>query len=106
MWLVARMDRRSGISMILVGVGSLFPPPAWKAEKEQWDGQVFHSASAAAIFMGWYLPSTTPSSLPMNMLTNTAGVRTTREMMAVRRNAATDWARFRCQAETPSMTMA
>ena len=56
--------------------------------------------------MGWYLPSTTPSSLPMNMLTNTAGARTAREMMAVRRKASTALFLFRCQAETASMTMA
>ena len=67
---------------------------------------MFHSASAAAIFIGWYLPSTTPSSLPMNMLTKTAGVRTAREMMAVRRKASTALFRLRCQAETASMTMA
>ncbi len=65
-----------------------------------------HSASAAAIFIGWYLPSTTPSSLPMNMLTNTAGARTASEMMAVRRKASTALLRLRCQAETASMTMA
>ncbi len=38
--------------MICVGVWSLFPPPIWKAENEQ-PVQVFHCASAAAIFIGW-----------------------------------------------------
>ena len=76
--------------MIWVGVSSLGPPPIWTAENGQWDGQVFHSASAAAIFMGWYLPSTTPSSLPTNMLRKTAGARTASEMMAVRRKAVTE----------------
>ena len=42
----------------------------------------------------------------MNMFTNTAGARTTREMMAVRRKASTELFRLRCQAETASMTMA
>ena len=69
-------------------------------------GQVVQSASAAAIFIGWYLPSTTPSSLPMNMLRKTAGVRTHNEMMAVRRKRATELFRLRCQAEKASMTMA
>src|SRR5580700_12124511 len=92
--------------MIWVGVSSLGPPPIWKAENAQCDGQVFHSASAAAIFIGWYLPSTTPSSLPMNMLTKTAGARTATEMMAVRRKAATEFLRLRCQAENASMMMA
>ena len=103
-WLVARMDNRSGIRMILVGVGSSFPPPVWKAENGQWEGQVVHRASAAAIFIGWYLPSTTPSSLPTNMFTNTAGVSTASEMTAVRRKASTALFRLRCQAETASMT--
>ena len=39
--------------MICVGVWSLVPPPIWKAENEQWLSQVFHCASAAAIFIGW-----------------------------------------------------
>ncbi len=33
-------------------------------EKAQCDGQVVHRASAAAIFIGWYLPSTTPQLAP------------------------------------------
>ena len=49
--------------MIRVGVWSLLPPPIWKSENEHgW--QVFHCASAAAIFMGWYLASTTPARCP------------------------------------------
>ena len=39
--------------MICVGVWSLFPPPIWNTENEQWLGHVFHRASAAAIFIGW-----------------------------------------------------
>ena len=89
--------------MIWVGVSSLGPPPIWKAENGQWDGQVVHSASAAAIFIGWYLPSTTPSSLPMNMLRKTAGARTASEMTAVRRKAVTELRRLMCQAEKASM---
>ncbi len=92
--------------MIWVGVSSLGPPPIWNAENGQWDGQVVHSASAAAIFIGWYLPSTTPSSLPTNMLTRTAGASTASEMMAVRRKAVTELWRRMCQAENASMMMA
>ena len=55
--------------MIFVGVSSLFPPPIWNSENEQgW--QVSHCASDAAIFIGWYLSSVTPSSLPTIMLSN------------------------------------
>ena len=39
--------------MIWVGVWSLLPPPIWTTENEQWLAQVFHRASAAAIFIGW-----------------------------------------------------
>ena len=39
--------------MIWVGVWSSLPPPIWNTENEQCDWQVFHSASAAAIFIGW-----------------------------------------------------
>ena len=39
--------------MICVGVSSLLPPPIWNSEKEQRLSQVFHWASAAAIFIGW-----------------------------------------------------
>ena len=50
--LVASSDSTWGIEMIWVGVWSFFPPPIWKRENEQgW--QVFHWASAAAIFIGW-----------------------------------------------------
>ncbi len=83
------MDSRSGTSRIWVGVSSFFPPPIWKSENEQWLGQVVHRASAAAIFIGWYLPSTTPSSLPTKRLKATVGNRTTIEMTAVRRKAST-----------------
>ena len=83
------MESRSGISRIWVGVSSLFPPPIWKSENGQWLSQVVQSASAAAIFIGWYLPSTTPSSLPTKRLKATVGNRTTSEMTAVRRKAST-----------------
>jgi hypothetical protein len=40
--------------MISIGVLSLAPPPIWKAENEHgW--QLVHCASAAAIYIGWYL---------------------------------------------------
>ena len=61
--IVASSDSRCGIAMILVGVSSFFPPPIWKAENEHgW--QVSHCASVAAIFIGWYVVSITPSWLP------------------------------------------
>ncbi len=64
------------------------------------------SASAAAIFIGWYVPSTTPSSLPTKRLMATAGNRTTSEITAVRRKASTWFFRWRCQADTASITAA
>ena len=43
-----------GIVTEKLGVSSPFvKPPIWKRENEQWLSQVVHSASAAAIFMGW-----------------------------------------------------
>ncbi len=89
-----------------MGVSSFLPPPIWKSEKEQCEGQVVQSASAAAIFIGWYLPSMTPSSLPMNRLSATAGASTASEMIAVRRKASTASLRRRCQAEKASITIA
>src|ERR1700677_5371264 len=106
MWLVARIDSRSGTERIWGGVWSLFPPPIWKREKAQWLSQVVHNASAAAIFIGWYVPSTTPSSLPTNRVKATLGNRTTSEMTAVRRNASAWFLRWRCQADTASITAA
>src|SRR5271163_4487583 len=89
--------------MIFVGFMSLLPPPTWKAENEQCDGHVFHSASAAAIFMGWYVPSTTPSSLPTNRIRNMVGTRITRAIPDVRLKASTSCSRFRCHADTANM---
>jgi len=37
---------------------------------------VVHCASAAAIFIGWYLPSTTPSSSPISSVNKIAGIST------------------------------
>ena len=65
-----------------------------------------HWASAAAIFIGWYLASMTPSSLPTNMASMMDGTSTTSETRAVRPNASTELPRRRCQAETASMTSA
>ena len=91
--------------MIWVGVSSLLPPPTWNSENEHgW--QSVHWASAAAIFMGWYLASTTPSSLPTNMARMMAGSRTTSEILAVWPKAATDFCLRRCQADTASIMSA
>ena len=71
--------------MILVGVSSFFPPPIWKAEKEQgW--QVSHCASIAATFIGWYVVSITPRWLPTIIANSEAGRSTTSESDAVLRN--------------------
>jgi hypothetical protein len=89
--------------MIFVGVSSRLPPPIWKSENEQgW--QVSHCASEAAIFIGWYLSSTTPSSLPMIMPRKAAGSRTTSANRADRAKTSVSEPRRRCQAETASMT--
>ena len=72
--------------MIFVGVGSLLPPPIWNAENEQgW--HVVHWASAAAIFIGWYTVSITPSLLPTIRFMKIAGTSTTSATFAVRWNA-------------------
>ena len=71
--------------MICVGVWSSLPPPIWNSENEHgW--QVVHCASAAAIFIGWYLASMTPSSLPTNMARMIAGTSTTSDSRADRAN--------------------
>jgi hypothetical protein len=85
--------------MILVSVSSLLPPPTWNNENEQgW--HVVHWASAAAIFMGWYFPSTTPSSLPTNMARMMAGSRTTKETLAVVAKTSTELPLRTCHANT------
>ena len=50
---VARNDRSFGISMSKLGVwSSVVKPPIWKSENAHgW--HVSHSASVAAIFIGW-----------------------------------------------------
>ena len=84
---------------------SLLPPPIWKSENEQgW--QVVHCASAAAIFIGWYLASMTPSSSPTSMANRIAGTRTTSDSRADRPKTARSPPRRSCQAETASMTAA
>ncbi len=91
--------------MICVGVWSLLPPPIWNTENEHgW--QVVHCASAAAIFIGWYLASTTPSSLPTNMAKISAGTSTTTASRADRLKISFS-ARWRsCHADTASITAA
>ncbi len=104
-WLVASSDSRCGISRIWVGVWSLLPPPIWNSENEHgW--QVVHCASAAAIFIGWYLASITPSSSPTSIANRIAGTSTTSESRADRPNTVRSPPRRSCQAETASMTAA
>ena len=91
--------------MILVGVWSLLPPPIWNSENEHgW--QVVHCASAAAIFIGWYLASITPSSSPTSMVNKIAGTSTTSASRADRVNTARSPRCRSCQAETASMITA
>ena len=74
--------------MICDGVSSFLPPPIWNAENEHgW--QFSHCASAAAIFIGWYLVSISPSLLPTNICSRIAGSSTITEIRARGANAAT-----------------
>ncbi len=103
--LVASSDSRCGIWRIWVGVWSSFPPPIWNSENEHgW--QVVHCASAAAIFIGWYLASITPSSLPTNMARMTAGTSTASDIRADRANVSGERPCRSCQADTASMISA
>ena len=91
--------------MIWVGVWSLLPPPIWNSENEHgW--QVVHCASAAAIFMGWYLASITPSSSPTSMVNRIAGTRITSASRADRVNTSRSPPCRNCHAETASITAA
>src|SRR5580693_7549125 len=91
--------------MIWVGVWSLLPPPIWNSENEHgW--QVVHCASAAAIFIGWYWPSITPSSSPTSMANRIAGTRTTSASRADRVNTPRSPPCRSCHAEIASMTEA
>ena len=91
--------------MIWVGVWSLLPPPIWNSENEHgW--QVVHCASAAAIFIGWYLASITPSSSPTSMANRIAGTRTISASRADRVNTSRSPPCRSCHAETASMTTA
>jgi hypothetical protein len=89
--------------MILVGVGSLLPPPIWNTENEHgW--QVVHCPSAAAIFIGWYLVSLMPRRPPKNNASMAAGISTAMARVADRWNISGLDRRRRCQADTASMT--
>ena len=91
--------------MIWVGVWSLLPPPIWNIENEHgW--QVVHCASAAAIFIGWYLASITPSSSPTSMVNKIAGTSTTSAIRADRVNTSRSPRCRSCHAETASITTA
>ena len=91
--------------MIWVGVSSLLPPPIWNSENEHgW--QVVHCASAAAIFIGWYLPSITPSSSPTSSVNSIAGTSTISAIRADRANTSRSPPCRSCHADTASMIMA
>ena len=90
--------------MIFVGVSSFLPPPIWNRENEH-GLHVFHCASAAAIFMGWYFASITPSSLPTNIASTIDGQQHDERQRGglveglARRALGAD-----CQADTASIT--
>src|SRR5262245_49829768 len=87
--------------MIFVGVWSFFPPPTWITENEHgW--QVFHWASIAATFIGWYVVSMTPRLPPTHSTRIIDGTSTTSDVLADRANGESG-SRRRCHAETPSM---
>src|SRR4051812_28642869 len=97
------MDSRCGISMIFVGFWSLLPPPTWNAENEHgW--HVSHCASAAEIFIGWYVASMTPRWLPTPSARKIDGRSTAIETLAERVNTSVWWPRRRYQADTASMS--
>ncbi len=103
--LVARTDSRCGTWMIFDGFWSLFPPLIWNSENEHgW--QVFHCASAAAIFIGWKSVSTIPRWLPTMMASREPGTRSTIASRADRWNTAGLDPLRRCQADTASITTA
>ena len=89
--------------MICVGVWSFLPPPIWKAENEHgW--QLPHCASAAAIFIGWYFVSISPSLLPTNICSTITGSSTTTAIRAEWPNSDTSRPLRRYQADTASIT--
>ncbi len=102
---MASRDSRCGTSRIWVGVWSWLPPPIWNSENEHgW--QVVHCASAAAIFIGWYLPSITPSSSPTSRVNKMAGSSTISAILAERMNTSRCPPCRSCHAETASMMIA
>ena len=99
------MTAGAGSARIWVGVWSLLPPPIWNSENEHgW--QVVHCASAAAIFIGWYRASITPSSSPTSMVNKIAGTSTSSPIRADRTNTSRSPPRRNCHADTASMTAA
>src|ERR1700722_7532536 len=91
--------------MIWVGVWSLLPPPIWNNENEQgW--QVLHWASAAAIFIGWYLASITPSSSPTSMENKMGGTATISASGCDRVTASRSDPCRSCHADPASITVA
>ena len=72
----------NNLVMTFVGWESGVQPPICHSENEHgW--QVVHCASAAAIFIGWYVPSTMPRWLPTPSASNEAGTRTARDRRAL-----------------------
>jgi hypothetical protein len=65
---------------------------------------VFQLASAAAIFIGWYVVSTTPRWLPTITANSDAGMSTIRARRAERPKTSGLLRLRRCHADTASMT--
>ena len=89
--------------MICEGVLSFLPPPIWNAENEH-GLQVSHCASEAAIFIGWYLVSISPSLLPTNSCSTITGNTTISEILALFEKTSTSRRLRRYHAETASIT--
>ena len=78
-------------------------PPIWKSENAA-GCSVFHSASVAAIFIGWAFVVWIPNALPHQSWTMVSGISSRIVSLAAARKTSTFRPRRRCQAETPRTT--
>ena len=76
-------------------------PPIWKSENAA-GCSVSHSASVAAIFIGWASVTTTPNSLPTPSCTTETGSDDDHRQLGRVRKTSTFRPRRKCQQETPS----
>ena len=90
--------------MANVGVWSLaVKPPIWKSENEAGPA-VFHSASPAAIFMGWYVLADDAELAAHQHGMKAAGPARGAPPWSSCERRATSERRSRCQADTASMS--